>query len=116
MPAPKRIVRVNELLKREIADLIEFERAAFFDLIVSVTKVDTAPNLRQATVYISILGGSDEQKYSIIAYLKKKRPNIQKKMAKDVVLKYTPVLNFIYDKNIEEGDNIMALLDELNNE
>ena len=113
MPAPKRMTRVNELMKREIANLMEFERSSFHDLIVSVTKVDTTPNLKRAQIYISVLNGSEEQNKSIMTYLKKNRVAFQKKIAKVVTLKNTPVLEFIYDKNIEEGDRVMAILEGL---
>ena len=112
---PDRLARVNELLKREIADVME--KYGFNDgsHIVSVTKVRLSTNLRQAAVYVSILGSGDpdENYEKALKRLLKLRSVIQENMAKHVTLKYTPVIHFVHDKNIVEGDHILDLLREL---
>ncbi len=110
-----RMLRVNELLKREIANLLEFEKHNNGALI-SISKVDTAPNLRTADVYICILGGNENSRSDAIKYLKSRKNYIQKKLAKNVNLKYTPVLTFSFDKNVDAGDNVLSILSELDNE
>lgn len=114
-----RIQRVNEILKREIADLIEKLCLNEGGFLVSVTKVRTASNLKDALVFISVLGksgeGKDERGRSAIAALSRNRAEIQRRIAKDIVLKYTPVLHFELDKNIEDGDRVLALIQEMEN-
>ena len=53
----QRMLRVNELLKREIADLLERVDFSLENCLVSVSEVDTSPDLRHAKVHISVLGG-----------------------------------------------------------
>ena len=105
-----RMLRVNELLKREIADLLERIDFSIENCLVSVSEVDTSPDLRHAKVHISVLGGDDTIKHNIFKFLRKNRGGLQKKIASDCTLKYTPVLEFTSDKRIEAGDNILAIL------
>lgn len=110
-----RIARVNELLKREIADLIEqLGISGNCGTIISVTKVNCSSCLKHATVYISSLAEADERlERRIIDELYKAKSEIQYRMSRHVILKYTPVLSFTYDRNPTEGDKVLALLREL---
>ncbi len=113
-----RIQRVNEILKREIADLIEKLSLNEGGYIVSVTKVRTATTLKEAVVFISVLGaakGCQSKADQAIAELSRHRAELQRRISKDVVLKYTPVLHFRVDRNIEEGDRVLAIIQELEN-
>lgn len=108
-----RITRVNEILKREIADLVERRGLNEGSYLLSVTKVVCATNLKNASVYISLLGATDEQQREILDELLRHRAEIQRNMSKHVVLKYTPVLQFIFDRNVAEGDRVLQLLRDL---
>jgi ribosome-binding factor A len=116
MGAPDRMTRVNELLKREIADIIEREDLGGGTVLISVTAVSTAHDLRRATVKVSIFGADDEFKKQIIRKLQKMHADIQKKMSRRITLKYTPVLGFELDMNVEAGDRVLAMLEELDDE
>ncbi len=114
MNAPDRMVRVNELLKRELGDLIE--RDKFDGGIISVTKVDTAPNLRNAVVYVSIFDSIyEDADKMLIRYMLKHRKYMQRKISQDLALKHTPVLKFVIDKTISGGDDVLELLNNLDN-
>ena len=110
-----RMTRVNELLKREIADLIEKYIEHRKGCLISVTEVKTTPDLRQAKVHISILGGENEKK-ELMSNLQKKRTFIQQQASRHITLKYTPVIDFVYDKRIESGDKVLAILNQLEDE
>lgn len=116
MSAPDRMTRVNELLKREIANIIERERFRAGNSLVSVTAVSVSHDLRLATVKISIFGGDDDAKQGIINTLQGMHADIQKKISNRITLKYTPVLSFELDLNIERGDRVLAMIEELDNE
>lgn len=110
--APSRMVRVNELLKREIADTIE----KFYpgnEFIISITEVDTSPDLREAKVFFSTIRPDKEQHDKAFHFLKKHRAEIQKKISSHVILKYTPILSFQLDNRIETGDRILSLIEQL---
>lgn len=110
----QRLTRVNELLKREIAGvLFRVMNEQAFDLsAVTVTRVDTSSNLRQAQVFVSIRGEEPEQR-KMLGLLKKHRGQIQRMVSKSVVLKYTPHLYFHLDESVHGGDRILELLDGL---
>lgn len=116
MPAPDRMTRVNEILKREIADLLEREKFRDGECLISVTGVKTSPNLRNAFVGISILGGGDALVRDVIKFLYRRRRDLQKIIAHDLKLKYTPVLHFETDRNIETGDRVLQILKDLEND
>ena len=112
-----RLVRVNELLKREIAeDLhLHFSQTAFDMGSVTVTRVECAADLRDANVFISIFGHEDERG-RMIGYLNRHRQEIIRMMIKRVKLKYTPRLHFVLDESIEGGDRILSMLAEMERE
>lgn len=115
MGAPDRLTRVNEMLKREIANLLERDRIAT-DSLVSVTSVDVAPNLRHAKVYMSIFGCDEEGKTLVMRAIFKRRKEIQQKMASHIHLKYTPILEFYLDDKLEAGARVLSILSDLDDE
>ena len=114
--APDRIARVNEILKREIAAILEKENITRENTLISITKVQCSSFLKNATVYVSVYGGGTDAEDEVIQLLESKRALIQKRIAKTIVLKYTPVLRFTADRNLEEGDRVLNILRELEEE
>lgn len=106
-----RLIRVCELLKRELGLLISRE-VKFEAPLVSIRAVDITPDLKQAHVYISVIG-MPSQKTEALQLLEKNRPFLQREVSKRVILKHTPILNFKLDESIERGSRVLALLDEL---
>ena len=112
-----RLVRVNELLKREIAENIHrnFSLSDFDTASVTVTRVECAADLRDANVFISIFGHENERD-RMIAYLNRHRQEVVRLMIKRVKLKYTPRLHFVLDESIEGGDHILSMLADMERE
>ena len=108
----KRMIRVNELLKREVGTVLERGIGRELDCLLTVTDVSTAPDLRNAIVFVSVYG-SDEQKKNALNLLRRNRGDIQHQVCKAVTLKYTPKLSFRLDNQAAEADNIYHILDEL---
>ncbi len=107
-----RLTRVNELLKREIATILEkrlLERGNEF-VLLSVTEINTSVDLRNATVYISVFGKDTAMKHKLMKEVEKARVQIQKDIAKNLKFKHTPVLNFKLDSRLEKGDMVLNLL------
>ncbi|MDA7930503.1 30S ribosome-binding factor RbfA [Akkermansiaceae bacterium] len=105
----KRLDRVNELLRREISAVVQrdFE---WNNALVTVSEVDVTQDLKEAKVFVSILGGSAP---GILDQLERKRGFIQSKVSKRVVLRNTPVLMFRQDKSAVRGVDVVNLLDEV---
>jgi ribosome-binding factor A len=106
-----RLDRVNELLKRELSDLVRRE-LSFTAKLVTIQQVDITPDLKHAHVYVGVIGNFDEQKQAL-AELHDNRQRLQNEISKRVVLKWTPQLHFKLDTTGERGDRILQILDEL---
>ena len=101
--------RVNESIKEIIGDAITTELKDPRIGFVTVTDVDTSPDLRAARVYISVLGSEEERERSL-AGLRSSHGFLQGKIASSMRMKRTPTLTFEYDESAERGDRISRLL------
>ena len=108
----KRIERVNQLIKEEISRVLQRElkdpRLGF----VTVTEVDTSKDLRQAKIFVSVLGG-DEQWKASIAGLTSARGFIRNWLRQHLSLRVTPSLVFRPDRSMAHAAHIQELLAEL---
>jgi ribosome-binding factor A len=107
-----RLLRVRELLKREIGEAIRRELPVHQAGLVTVNDVDVAGDLKTAKVYLGLLGNT-EQKKTAIELLNKNRARIQSLVAKAVILKYTPKLKFLTDESVDRGNRVLAIIEEL---
>jgi ribosome-binding factor A len=105
-----RQLRVNELVKRELSAIIARE-LNFEGVLVSVNAVDVTPDLKNAHVFVSILGSANSA--SVIDRLEAHRPALQADLSRHVVLKYTPHLIFHLDDSIERGARVLEILQDL---
>jgi ribosome-binding factor A len=105
---------VNERIREVVAD--EVERLKDPGLgFVTITGVDTAPDLRSARVYYSVLG-DDDQHAATEAALKRAGRRLRAVVGRRVRLKYLPELRFELDASIEQGMRMEQLLRELREE
>jgi len=105
-----RLQRVNELVKRELSGIIARE-INFDAALVTVNHVDVTADLKNAHVFVSVLG--EETPASVISKLDENRSNLQAELARHVVLKYTPHLVFHHDSSIERGARVIEIMQEL---
>jgi len=84
----------------------------FSATLVTINDVDITPDLKQAHVFVSVIG-NDVQRRDAIEVLEQNRVLLQLEVAKRVVLKNTPHLNFKLDQSIERGTRVITLMDEL---
>jgi ribosome-binding factor A len=106
-----RLDRVNELIKRELSDLVRRE-LTFTAKLVTIQAVDMTADLKHAHVYVGVIGNFDEQKQAL-AELHDNRQRLQNEISKRVVLKWTPQLHFKLDTSGERGDRILQILEQL---
>ncbi len=113
----KRMVRVNELIKRTLAEhMHRVLGGSGFDLLAaSITRVKTSPDLRDAYVYVSILGHEGERD-KMIHFLANHRKDFQGDLGQSVRLRYTPRLWFRLDESVEQGDHVLQIMAELERE
>ncbi len=109
----QRISRVNELMRRELGLAILREAPGGDTAKLTITKVDTAPNLRSAKVYISVRG-SDEERELVMRHMRHIRADLQKHIGANLNLKYTPKLRLVEDRSLRTGGDVLDVLNELN--
>ena len=107
-----RLLRVRELLKREIGEAIRRELPVHQAGLVTVSDVDVTGDLKNARVLLGLLGNAEHKKITV-DMLNKNRGRIQSLMAKSVVLKYTPKLKFVFDESMIRGNRVIAIIEEL---
>lgn len=98
-----RLLRINESIKETLSSVITAEglkdpRVGF----VTVTGVETTPDLRHAKVYVSVLGGSTERDDTLKA-LEKSRGVLQARINASLHMKRTPQLQFFYDETLDNA-------------
>jgi ribosome-binding factor A len=98
---------VREVVSARLAEGLRDPRIGF----VTVTSVDTSPDLRQARVYVSVLG-SEEQRAETLAGLESAHGLLQLAVATELRMKHTPTLQFVFDESIDRGMRISEILDE----
>ena len=103
--------RVNEALREVLADAIATELKDPRIGFVTVTEVDTSPDLRAARVYVSVLG-SESERDAALEGLQSSHGFLQSRIASETRMKRTPTLTFHYDESVERGVRLSELLDE----
>jgi ribosome-binding factor A len=106
-----RTVRVNELVQREINDFLH-KRYQSEAVAITITEVRVSPDLRDARVFVSVLG-SEEEAEQKLAWLRKKAGEIRGEIGRRIVLKYLPKFEYVLDKTAIRGARILQVLDEI---
>ena len=102
--------RINEVLREVIGAAIgelSDPRIGF----VTVTSVETSPDLRAARVHVSVLG-SEQEREATLEGLRSSLGVLQSKIAAETRMKRTPTLTFHYDETVEQGMRISKLLED----
>ncbi len=110
----ERKIRVGQLIRQFLSEALH-ERWRSESVAITITDVDAAPDLRSAHVYFSVIGDRT-QAARATKFLLSIRNELRFMLGRNVTLKYTPSLNFIYDPSIARGMRIEHLLDELDAE
>ena len=113
--ASRRQRQVAELLHEEISRLMQHNTRDPRLGFVTVTGVDVSPDLRNAKVYVTVLGEKEDQKETL-AGLASATGFYRYQLKKDLSLRYIPELQFQIDSSLEYGLHIEKLLDSLQEE
>ena len=105
-----RMLRVNEVVKRELSGIIAREMT-FEGALVSINHVDVTPDLKNTHVFVSVLG--TQARESVMSKLTSHRPALQAELARHVTMKYTPHLIFHLDNSIERGTRVIEIMQEI---
>lgn len=116
MASSHRLERINGKLLRDLSLLIanKVKDNRVREASVSVTRVKATPDLKDATVYVSIIGTDKEKKEALNA-LKHASGFLRSEIAKGMKTYQTPALNFVLDDSVEYGARIDSILEDLRN-
>jgi ribosome-binding factor A len=106
-----RLVRVRELLQRELGAILARDHA-FPGVLVTVNGVDVTPDLKHAHVYIGVIGPETESQH-VVDTLNRQRGELQTRVSKRVILKNTPHFHFRLDHSIERGVRVTGIMEAI---
>lgn len=116
----KRIQQVNELIKRELSQILlkemdlDVDDQSLKDVLVTVTRVETSDNLSQAKVYISVM--PEDRAKRILGILERKIYYLQQKINKRLKMRPVPQIKFLEEKETVRAGRIEAILEKLKKE
>jgi ribosome-binding factor A len=106
-----RIVRINELVQREISDILR-QRHAADAVSITISEVRIAPDLRDGRVFVAILGDAAAVAERF-RWLQGRAPEIRGELAKRIVLKFLPHLTYVLDKSSDRVARLLRALDQV---
>ena len=109
--ASNRIGRINEEIQRELSDLIRSLKDPRVQTLLSITRVDTTPDLRYSKIYISVL--DEEKQKDALRGLKSAGGWLRRELGSRLQLRYTPELVFELDDSLKYGAHMFDLLPRL---
>jgi len=107
----RRIPRVNQLIKKELGQLLLKEFSFPGNVLVTITRVETSVDLSQARVYISVIPKDKVQ--NVLEILEKLIYYLQQKLNKRLKMRPIPRIRFVEEKKTSEAERIEELLEEI---
>ncbi|MEO5959647.1 MAG: 30S ribosome-binding factor RbfA [Opitutaceae bacterium] len=106
-----RTLRVNELLQREISDILR-KRYQSEAVTITISEVRVTPDLREGRVFVSVVG-DDETVEQRLKWLRSRAAQIREEVGKRIVLKFLPKFDYVLDTSVARGTRILQLLDAI---
>jgi ribosome-binding factor A len=109
--------RIRKAMMREVSDILftDLKDPRLSDLLISVTDVEVAGDLRHAKIFISVMA-SPERQQEVLEILREYQPRIRSEIGQRIRLRFTPELDIRYDNSLERGSRITQLLETLSQE
>lgn len=109
----ERLKKVNQLIKKELGQILK-ESISIEKGLITISRVKTSSDLREAKVLISIFPLS--KKDEILAEIEKKSSKIQNILGQRVVLKYTPKIRIVFDDSYQYESDMESLFNKIRND
>jgi ribosome-binding factor A len=106
-----RIVRINELVQREVSDILR-QRHAAEAVSITVSEVRISPDLRDGRVFVAILGDAAAVA-DRFRWLQRRAPEIREELSKRIVIKFLPRLTYVLDKSSDRVARLLRAMDEV---
>ena len=107
-----RTVRINELIHRELNDILrkQYQHEA---VAITVTEVRIATDLRDGKVFVAILANDDDEIIRQMAWLRRKARDIREELARRITLKFLPKLSYAIDETTPRSARVLQMLDDM---
>ncbi len=106
-----RTIRVNELLQRELSDVLR-RRYQSESVSITISEIRVSTDLHEARVFVSIIG-DETHTTKMMSWLRKKQTELRTELAGRIVLKFFPKFTFILDDSVLRGNKLLAIMDKL---
>jgi ribosome-binding factor A len=106
-----RTLRVNELIQREMSAILR-KRYQAEALPITIASIEVTPDLLEAKVFVSVLGGDDEAEKKL-RWLRKNSQEIRFELGRTIVLKHMPKFTYELDISTARGNRVLGILDEI---
>ena len=109
----RRTLRVSELLRQEISLVLQRQiRDPRLRSLISVTKVETSPDLREAKVFVSVMG-DPSKKEAALQGLTSATGYLKRAIGDALPLRHVPRLTFALDDSLEKGEEVFRVMNQL---
>ena len=108
----RRLDQLSEEVREEVARIIGRELSDPRIGFVTVTRVDLAPDLKHARVYVGVLGDKAQHEKTLLG-LKQASGFVRQKLGQRLRLRHIPMIEFQYDKGLDATDRVARLLEEI---
>ncbi len=110
---PRRVDRINELLRQEISLLLARQiKDPRLDGVISITQVTTTSDLRNARVFLSVMGDSTA-KQSALEGIQSAATYLRRELRDRLAMRYVPFLSFAMDNTLDEADHLYQIMDQI---
>jgi ribosome-binding factor A len=106
-----RTLRVNELIQRELSDILR-KRYQAEAVAITISAVDIAPDLRDGRVHVAVFGDAEFARQKL-RWLRAIARELTQELGRRIVLKYMPKLTYTLDTSTARGNRILGILDEI---
>lgn len=106
-----RILRVNELIQRELGDILR-KRYQTEAVMITITGVQVAPDLQEGKAFVAIVGTPD-QIQERLRWLRNQAHDIRFELCRRIILKFMPHLTYHLDETTARGNRILHILDDI---
>ena len=109
----RRVDRINGLLRQELSQLLSRQiNDPRITGVVTITQVQTSSDLRNARVFVSVLGDAVTKKNTLKG-IQSASTYLRHELKGKLSLRYVPFMKFELDESIEDADNLLRMMDQL---
>ncbi len=113
---PRRVDRINGLLRQEISQLLSHQiKDPRLSGVITITEVRTSNDLRNAEVYVSVMGEA-EAKEAALEGIRSAATFLRRELRDRLSLRYVPFMKFTLDDSLENADRLLRMMDDLREE